>query len=419
MLLLNNFFKTKQFSFFTVLLSFTFGILEAQVNMVPNPSFEDTLKTPYNKVGNLFIKNWHNLDSLNNSFCPINYYSKFCTTSICLLPNNSFFSQNPRTGNAVIALQLFYDPGFSGPSLRSLARVRLHQNLISNKVYCAKMYVCLIETCKKSIDGLHMYFDNGILDTVTTGINNTGIYTFVNPQVKQPPSIVVNDSINWVEISGTFTATGNETYLTLGNFYSDASTTQVVSNPTVTANWSGYIIDDVSVIDFNLSAFAGPDKNITLGDSAFIGRPPEIGLECTWATGTTTIGAGGGLWVKPTTTGTFSYIVTQNICGNIKTDTVNVNISNGINENTAFAQSIGIYPQPAKDVVNISLSNYYAPTVEVKIIDVTGHLVSSVELAVRNRKAQLETSELSNGVYILQITNGKQQTVSKRLVIAK
>ena len=175
----------------------------------------------------------------------------------------------------------------------------------------------------------------------------------------------------------------------------------------------------MSVIDFNLPAYAGPDKNITLGDSAFIGRPPEVGLECVWSTGTTTVGTGGGLWVKPTTTGTFSYVVTQNICGNIKKDTVNVNISSGIDENMAFAQSISVYPQPAKDVVNISLSNYYEASVYLKISDVTGKLVGSSELIVRNGKTQLETTEIQNGVYILQITNGRQQTVSKRLVITR
>lgn len=388
--------------------------------MVPNPSFEDTIKTPYDKIGNKFLKNWHNLDSTNDYFCPIIYYSRFCTTSQCKISPNSYFSQNPRSGNALIAMQLYFiPPTFPTPSIRNLARVRLRQQLISNKVYCAKMYVNLMENCRKAIDGLHMYFDNGMLDSVTLGSNNTGIYSFVNPQVKQIPGVVINDTTNWIEVSGTFTASGNETFLTLGNFYSDAITTNSLTNSLISADWSGYIIDDVSVIDYNLSAYAGPDKNITLGDSAFIGRPPEIGLECTWATGTTTIGTGGGLWVKPTTTGTFSYVVTQNICGNIKTDTVNVNISSGINENIAFAQSISVYPQPAKDLVNIILSNYYESTVHAKFSDVTGKTVYNSELSVRNNKAQIETNEFSNGVYILQITNGKQQTVSKRLVIAK
>ena len=93
-------------------------------------------------------------------------------------------------------------------------------------------------------------------------------------------------------------ANGTEKYLVIGNFKTDAATTTSATGVS-SGVWSEYFIDDVSVIDYNLLAYAGPDKNIFLGDSAFIGRPPEIGLECTWTTGTTTVGNGGGIWVKP------------------------------------------------------------------------------------------------------------------------
>ena len=45
--------------------------------------------------------------------------------------------------------------------------------------------------------------------------------------------------------------------------------------------------------------------------------------------------------------------------------------------------------------------------------------VRKQKLIITSGKTQLSTEELSNGVYILQITNSRQQTVSKRLVIAK
>ncbi|MBK7666004.1 MAG: T9SS type A sorting domain-containing protein [Sphingobacteriaceae bacterium] len=230
----------------------------------------------------------------------------------------------------------------------------------------------------------------------------------------------IGDTLNWIEVSGTFTASGNESYLTLGNFLSDAATTKTVSNGSQTTDLNFYFIDDVSVIDFNLSASAGPDKNIFLGDSAFIGRPPEIGLECTWSSGTVSVGSGGGLWVKPTSPGTYSYVVTQNICGNIKTDTVNVNVSpSSINENTLFSNSIALYPQPAKDVVNISLNYFYEKSIEVRVVDVNARLVRSVELGVRSGLAQMQVSDLSEGVYILELRNSSGQVARKRLVIAR
>lgn len=52
-------------------------------------------------------------------------------------------------------------------------------------------------------------------------------------------------------------------------------------------------------------------------------------------------------------------------------------------------------------------------------MNVDGREVSRHKLIVNSGKAQLETIEFSNGVYILQITNSRQQTVSKRMIIAK
>jgi hypothetical protein len=296
-------------------------------------------------------------------------------------------------------------------------RIKLRNQLTASKVYCAKIHVNLIENCKYAIDGFGMYFDNGILDTLNPC---SKVITFVTPQLLNPSGNVISDTANWVAISGTFMASGNETYLTIGNFFSDAFTTKTIVNSTYPVDWSAYFIDDVSLIEYNLPASAGPDKNIALGDSAFIGRPPEIGLECTWVTGTTTIGKGGGLWVKPTTTGTFSYVVTQNICGNIKTDTVNVNVSPGsVSENEVFSQNINLFPQPAKDAVTLSLSFYYEPSVLAIISDINGREIENKELVVSNFKATLLTNQLSNGVYVLQLKTKEGRFSVKRLIIAK
>lgn len=393
----------KQGVIFLALLFLGFRVF-SQVNFVGNPSFESVNNC---SAPNFIYKvnSWNSIDS-SQTICGGDFYH-FCYGNIPYNGLNRF--QRPRTGNGFIRVTFYY------PSGRTYPKNRLTTNLINGKTYCVKMFVNLQNNSPNSLDDLGIYLSDVSVDT----ISYCGIpLSYLTPQIQNTSSNFITDTLGWVEVSGTFTATGNEKYLVIGNFKSDAATTTSATG-VGTGNWSEYNVDDVSVIDFNLPAYAGPDKNITLGDSAFIGRPPEVGLECVWSTGTTTVGTGGGLWVKPTTTGTFSYVVTQNICGNIKKDTVNVNISSGIDENMAFAQSISVYPQPAKDVVNISLSNYYEPSVYVKISDVTGKLVGSSELIVRNGKTQLETTEIQNGVYILKITNGSQQTVSNRLVIAR
>lgn len=313
-------------------------------------------------------------------------------------------------------MQLYCTAPICSSYKRTHARVKLRQSLTANSVYCAKMYVSLAEAGRYSIDGLQMYFDNGGLDTVSPCGK---VISFVTAQVKNPLGTTINDTLNWIQVSGTFTATGNETYLTLGNFLTDAATTKSVTNSFQSTDINFYFIDDVSTIDYNLSAYAGPDKNINLGDSAFIGRPPEIGLECTWSSGTVTVGTGGGLWIKPITIGTFSYVVTQNICGNIKTDTVNVNVSpSSISETELFSKNIILYPQPAKDLLSISLNSLYN-NIELKILDLNGKEIESKELSVTNGKTEHSLNNIANGVYILKITNSSFQTATKRLVISR
>lgn len=413
LLLQNRYNFRKQERFWLLLLSFLYSLSFSQVNYVGNPSFEvfhSGCTTP-NFVSKL--KYWGSLDSSKAFSAGPVYHT--CYSNVPY--GGPGLYQLPRTGNSNIRLQNYCTSPCSYTISRGYPKNRLLNTLVGGTTYCVKMWVNLENASPYAIDALQIYFGDITLDTIK--YCNTPL-TYLTPQITNTLGII-SDTLNWIKVENTFVANGTEKYLVIGNFKTDALTASSSSTTGMSGGvWSEYMIDDVSVIDFNLPAYAGPDKNIFLGDSAFIGRPPEIGLDCTWVTGTTTVGTGGGIWVKPSSTGTYSYVVTQNICGNIKTDTVNVNVSpSSINETSLFAQGIGVYPQPAKDLVNISLSYFYEPTIEIKIIDVTGKVVRSSELVVRNGKAQVETSQLNDGVYILQIQNSKGQISKKKLIITK
>jgi hypothetical protein len=90
----------------------------------------------------------------------------------------------------------------------------------------------------------------------------------------------------------------------------------------------------------------------------------------------------------------------------------------GIKESQKLSSSLNLYPQPAENNLNINLNNYYEPTVDIMIADVNGKIILNKQLAVINYKTQIETSELSNGVYFLQIQNSKGYITNKRLIIA-
>lgn len=402
-LLLNKFCLSKKQGRLLLALFFYSIITFSQINYVNNPSFENAIvPPPPNYVSKLLY--WNSLDTTKAPAAGL-YYNA---------PNTPVGYCKARTGTNFIRTTFHCTPSTcTYTNSRLYPRNRLKNFLSAGTTYCVKMYVSLQDVCPRAIDALQIYLGDITMDTIKY-CNTPLIY--LTPQITNTLGII-GDTMNWVKVENSFIATGNEKYLVIGCYKPDAAITRTNTGIS-SGDWSEYFIDDVSVIDFNLPAYAGSDKNIFLGDSTFIGRPPEIGLDCSWTTGTVTVSDSAGFWVKPTAPGTYSYVVTQNICGNIKTDTVNINVSpGGVNENTLFANSIGIYPQPAKDLVNISLNYFYEPTIEIKVTDVNGREILNKELQVSNYKTTLSTEHLSNGVYILQIIS-KNQIAQKRLIIA-
>ncbi len=295
------------------LLAFTFCFLffvsKSQVNYVPNPSFEVVDFCG----GSFFISVAHNWDALKNGGGGGNSWSDCSNTSI--------LDQVPRTGRAYAGMNYFKN-SLENVSWRSYIQAKLIKDLKSNQSYCVTHYANLLNRSKYAIDEMAVYFDDGSISSILPGRE-----AIVNAQIKSPAGVFYSDTLSWMKVQGTFTATGTESYITLGNFKSYAAATFSLAYPSAFAIVAEYYIDDVSVIEADLPAYAGRDTVLCTGDSVFIGRPPEIGLECLWfnpSAGSGSIAAGGGLWVKPATTQT--YIVSQDVCGIIKKDTIQVQI---------------------------------------------------------------------------------------------
>jgi DNA-binding beta-propeller fold protein YncE len=74
------------------------------------------------------------------------------------------------------------------------------------------------------------------------------------PQIENPDSNILTDTLNWMPITGTYLANGGEQYVLLGNFKPVAegydTAYQYYGSPTH-ANWAYYYIDDVSLIDLD------------------------------------------------------------------------------------------------------------------------------------------------------------------------
>lgn len=390
-------------------------VVKSQVNLVPNPSFEELDSSNcnglYNKIYNL--KYWDTLKAGGGG--AYNYNSCFTYSTGYSVPVNSMSGagcgsvvgsyQVPKSGKAYIYIAFFKN---SAPAVswRFYAQVPLTTSLTANKPYCVTFNASLSNRSHIAIDELSAYFDNGSIQSVAPLKE-----AIANPQIKSPTGVFMTDTLNWMKVQGNFIANGTESYMTIGNFRTSAATnyTTLCSLNTV----SEYYIDDVSVIELNLPADAGSDKTIMLGDSTFIGRPPEIGLECTWYNGTVAIGSGAGIWVKPATT--TSYVVQQDICGLIKTDTVNVIVNYvGIHENSINANWIRLFPNPSNGEFTLESAHHNIELNSVEITDISGRIIYNKIINLPKTTIQLE---LEAGVYIVKIKTQNGNEVVKRLIV--
>ena len=78
---------------------------------------------------------------------------------------------------------------------------------------------------------------------------------------------------------------------------------------------------------------------------------------------------------------------------------------------TAHQNHVTIYPNPGNSILNISDIDYQA---EIKAFDILGNVVLKNEkLSTQNSSAQIDISNLQNGVYFLQVGNNKQKFIKQ------
>ncbi len=383
-------------------------------NFVSNGGFEESFNCT-----SIMPKYWRGIDSLNSNG---GSYCSACP-NINNVPLNGLTYQWPKFGLSYI-LCTFYclPPSCSDNSNRGYLRNRLKTTLQQGKTYCVKFYANITNSSTYGMDGFGAYFCDNSIDTITyTDIP----LTYIIPQVQNPNGNIVTDTLNWTLITGTFVAAGIEKHLLVGNFKPNTTTNTLLINPTyLPSEFTDVCIDHVSCIDIDLPAYAGPDTYVVSGGSVYIGRERDVGIDeaCIWyklPNTTTAIDTAAGLWVSPTATST--YMVVQDICGNIKRDTVVVSLSGvGISEMESILNDIKLYPNPASDYVGVQYSlDLSNPFTGLSIFNNLGQLIREEEIVFKNKKVNIAIPGLANGVYFLDLRNSSGQTVKKRFVVAR
>jgi hypothetical protein len=162
-----------------------------------------------------------------------------------------------------------------------------------------------------------------------------------------------------------------------------------------------YYIDDVSVIDISTPAFAGNDTVIIKGDSVYLGRPSEIGLDeaCVWFLNGIPIDTVAGIMVAPDSTTT--YVLQQTICGNVQYDTVTVTVE-FTSTATALAgfpkQEIKVFPNPTSGELFFSSGS----ATEILVFSIDGRLLHREENPGSSGKQKIAYL-FEKGLYIVLI----------------
>ncbi len=220
-------------------------------NLVPNPSFEDTLNCAQH----------FGLTEAAFPWFTATYKSSpdyFSANNNCGF--NPFGFQLPHSGVA-------YMGGYAwlGKS-REYYGVRLDSTLQSNIKYKAGFYVSRAEGFRHATDRIGIYF---CADTAGFYGNPAGQLYFI-PQVENASGNILSDTANWTLITQTFLAVGGEQFLVIGNFRDSANTTVLIVDSNAHYNGAYYYVDDVFVYrcdTCSLTSLNNPSSKTTISVS--------------------------------------------------------------------------------------------------------------------------------------------------------
>ncbi len=218
-----------------LLFFFLLPVFVGAQNLVPNPSFEDTISC-YIDIDS--VKFWHNPtgyspDYFNSHMQSILPYSDF------KVPLNLYGYQTAKTGVGYVGIIT----AFIGANDREYIQSELLDTLIAGQKYFVSFYVCIPDSSPYSSNDIGAFFS----DTAISSSNF--LYLPYNPQVSNNSFSNPIDIFNsWILVKDSFIASGGEKYITIGNFKNDVNTDTINFNYNSLIQPFGYsYIDDIRV----------------------------------------------------------------------------------------------------------------------------------------------------------------------------
>lgn len=370
--------------------------MQAQ-NLVPNPSFEDYSQCPNNQDQLDRAVGWFK-PTANSS----DYYNACYTGSALFHPSvpiNYVGYQNARTGNAYAGFCNYYYCS----NCREYISAQLTQPLEANARYCVSFYVSLADSSLDGIAPIGAYFSNTQINDQST-ISNLPFIPQISSTL-QP----LNDTMNWMLITGSFIANGGESYIIIGTFSPDSQITvdTIRDNGQPIQQFAYYYIDDVSVVRI-ADCVAGNDSTICLGDSLQLGILPDSDIVYSWlpATGLSNASIANP---KASPFSTTTYTLTQTQCDVTSTSTVTVTVKHDCNTYPRIIVPSSFFGNQQVLVLGLESGS------QLEIYDARGRRVYNA-IDYQN---DFWTAGLAAGIYIVRLTRPNQQTIVQKIGVVR
>ncbi len=249
-----------------LLFNATIYICHSQINLVPNQSFEDTIKCiNSNDEFDGYVADWKG----QNGWGGLSYFTSQCPDAFSVgagVPSNAGGFQYAHTGVSYAGIYTYacdtcvqdYPSDTSYYNFRNYIEAKLNSTLITTTKYYVTFYVSLGNVFNFACSDIGAYLSDSALkfDTTTKNV----VKDYIIPQITNNPiTNPLTDTLNWMKVTGTYIANGGEQYIIIGNFKNDTnSNIQYLGQRTPQGIGAYYYIDDVFVTTD--SALAGASE---------------------------------------------------------------------------------------------------------------------------------------------------------------
>ena len=370
---------------------------KAQENLIPNPSFEYYISCPQSTGDLRFATPW--FQACKRGWGSSDLYVYGC-------PWYPYF-QKPRTGNAYAGIVVFNTP-FG--HYRELIEVMLSDSLFNGKKYYFELYTSLINKANYAISDICACFTKDSLN-----IDSLMPHPCPGILFKNPDGSYITDTVNWVKISGVFTANGGGKFVTIGNLFKTEQTHYIQLDTIVTWD-SYYFFDDVALYEINdtlMQAEAGKSTSICRGQSVALGKHNYPAFKYRWhpATGLSDT-ANGQPTASPLHTTTY-YLTQTAFNDSISKDSVTVTVNNC---DSTLLNKVSFYPNPASDYLYLEFSQFVPPNTTAYITNAIGQVLIKEAIPTNEKKKLLNISALAGGIYFCRIYSGSEMVKCEKIV---